>query len=354
MISVLPAFPKDPSTVCVAYATDARFVPCTSVSVLSLREHADPERSYDVVILGRDLSEDQREKLRSLSCPPRFSVRVAETDDVLGGTVPYTENRADLTTTAYYRLFLPWILEKYEKVLYLDGDTLAFRDVAALFDTELGENLVAAVPDYDSFSDNGNANPEEYRYRRDTLRLHDINGYFNSGVLLMNAKEFRREFSPEHILEMILMRQWRAHDQDVLNVLCDGKVTPLNWRWNYVSFFVLHTRIRRIVTDQQWHDYLENWEPWIRHYISQAKPWTVQCGYDTLAYWRMAERSPFAEELYRASETSGDPLPLWSAYDMPTYVRQQVEDGNFGMRGILSLIPCWIRSKFGKFREKTQ
>lgn len=55
--------------------------------------------------------------------------------------------RAHFSASTYARLFIPQLFREYEKVIFIDSDTVVKADLAALLNVELGTNLVAAVKD---------------------------------------------------------------------------------------------------------------------------------------------------------------------------------------------------------------
>ena len=102
----------------------------------------------------------------------------------------------------YYRLLAPRLLpDTIEKVLYLDSDLIVRKSLAPLWNTDIADRPLAAVPDYIG----GTAGRD--------LGLPDGTKYFNSGVLLMNLQYWRRTVSYTHL---ILFNRHRCGRQQVL------------------------------------------------------------------------------------------------------------------------------------------
>ena len=103
---------------------------------------------------------------------------------------------------------------------------------------------------------------------------------------------------------MCNLRDWRAVDQCVMNILFYGKVFYLDYDWNYREDYVT----------LDWMQYLEckynpnyrRLKPKIYHYAGDAKPWNANGIGDQDKFWEIAERSPFYREIIH-------PLP-------PTYM----------------------------------
>ena len=157
------------------------------------------------------------------------------------------------TITTYYRLFLPNLFPLLSKGLYLDSDIVLCDDVAKLYFTELGDNLVGAVPDasvqlFDEFSN----------YVEKVLEV-DHTKYFNAGILLMNFKKLREFNLEKKFISLIKKVTFKvAQDQDVLNYLCKDRVTYLDPRWNVMP---LGKKLE---------------DPFLIHYNLMFKPWNLK------------------------------------------------------------------------------
>ena len=128
----------------------------------------------------------------------------------------------------YYRLLAPQFLPRQlHRVLYLDPDVLILNSLLPLWQTDLEGNLFAAA------SHRGKA---ELASGLNQARLGTGGQYFNSGVLLEDLDEGRRQIRPREIF-----RYAREHkkelllpDQDILNALYGDRTLPLDDAlWNY-------------------------------------------------------------------------------------------------------------------------
>ena len=98
------------------------------------------------------------------------------------------------STAMYYRLLASRILpDTLDRVIYLDPDTLILTPISPRERLDLEGNLFAAAA-HTAFS--------QLTDPVNRVRLHSdspINGYFNSGVLVMDLAAQRRELDPEDI-----------------------------------------------------------------------------------------------------------------------------------------------------------
>jgi lipopolysaccharide biosynthesis glycosyltransferase len=132
------------------------------------------------------------------------------------------------TAAMWYRLFLPELLPRVERVLYLDADTIVTDSLAPLWETDLGGFWLAAVTNV--FEEWSAGRPAE-------LGLADAGHYFNSGVLLLNLGEIRRDGRGETLRELARERGGELlwPDQDTLNLVLGERRKPLHPRWNCMN-----------------------------------------------------------------------------------------------------------------------
>ena len=127
----------------IFYACDDRFVPFAMVSLTSILENADPERQYEVHILHTDISSARMEQIHRMQ---RQNVRVCF-DDVSTYLRSFCDRlpiRDYYTKTTYFRLFIAEMFPDIDKAIYIDSDTVVCKNIAELFDYDLGDHLVGA------------------------------------------------------------------------------------------------------------------------------------------------------------------------------------------------------------------
>jgi lipopolysaccharide biosynthesis glycosyltransferase len=215
-----------------------------------------------------------------------------------------TENHLNLVT--YLRLFMPSLLpETLSKVIFLDADLMIEKDLAELWETELGEAPIAAVNDYftpylntreaigrPSICDR---HPDKClpvpNYRE--LGLKGTAGYFNAGVMLVNLKKWR-EMDVLH-KATDLVRTQREHvrycDQYALNILFSEKWKRLDPRWNQNSNLWAWAGPDDGAFDPRLFCTLRG-EPWIVHFTWIRKPWHYGCTHPaTRSFFRVVDRT---------------------------------------------------------------
>ena len=293
----------------VVLAADNNYVPMLTTTILSMLENASSERFFDVVIFEKDISPRNQDLMhRFFSRFANARLRFVNVGELLGGRVLHTNN-PHISAETYYRFLIQEVLPAYEKVLYLDSDLIVCGDVAELYDTDLGENLIAAAIDVDYLGNLNMLDGERLRYTDEVLGLKDPYSYFQAGVLLLNTHGLRELHTLEEWLALAEDNRYIYNDQDILNAECQGRVTYLDNAWNVMND--CGGRIAKVfcyAPADVYEGYLRAYaSPRIVHYAGFEKPWKFgMCDLSEL-YWEYARRTPFYEKL--VAMASDRPLP---------------------------------------------
>lgn len=293
---VTPAFAQ--KNIAVVFAADDRYVEILSVALRSVLDHAGGDHNYDIVILSDGIrSGHRREILRMADGQANVSIRFLEAGYLLD-QYPFQINNKRLSLATFLRLLLPDLMKAYDKILYLDGDTLLMRDPQQLYGIELGNCLVGAVKDpYIEVVRNHRTNVEKQnikKYLRYHIGLEAEEGYFNAGVLLINLKAFRETYPVTSMLELAAKRKWLWEDQDVLNRLCRKRVYWLDANWNMIwcqNPYIQEIMMTGRAYFQAYH------RPYIVHYAGGNIPVRYMGGAYSSEYWKTARDTPYYETL---------------------------------------------------------
>lgn len=266
----------------IFYAVDDGYVPFLAVSIQSLIENSSKECYYAIKVLYTNICEENKKKILKYE---RDNVKIEFVD-----LNYYIEEIKDklftrdyYTKTTYFRLFIPNIYPQYNKVIYLDSDTVLLGDVAELYHQDMESNLVAVVPD-DIIQ-----NEEIFQeYVEKVVGIADYRKYFNAGVLVMNLDEMRKSKFQEKFLYLLETVKFAVvQDQDYLNRLCKGRTKILDNGWNRMPVPNNRTKVEKLN---------------LIHYNLNYKPWH----YDGILYeeyfWQYAEKTQYYEEIKEIKE----------------------------------------------------
>ena len=140
-----------------------------------------------------------------------------------------------ISTPTFYRLWLPSLLPEIAKCIYLDTDIIVCKDLRELYETDLGDCCLAGVRGFAFYSFPDTRNKEKHAKR---LCLPDMEHYVNAGMMLMDLRKMR-DWKLEEQFETALKRNFACQDQDVLNVVCFGRIMNLPFRYNAMTKYPL-------------------------------------------------------------------------------------------------------------------
>ena len=227
----------------ICFSVNNNFLPFTGVMIQSIIDHSNNKNNYDIIVLCSDASNDLKNKMASLANGKKnISIRFYDVNKFF--KVPkslFTDNVYTQTSYSheiYYRLLIPTLMPEYKKVLYFDGDMIALTDVAELYhSTELGNNLIASSRDYAGLCHCYKEGDDRRWYREEVLGLSNVDNYILSGTLVINVPEFNKTYSGQKLMEIAGSMNWRQHDQDILNVVCENRILLVDGGWDYLQDF---------------------------------------------------------------------------------------------------------------------
>jgi lipopolysaccharide biosynthesis glycosyltransferase len=204
---------------------------------------------------------------------------------------------------AYYRLLAAQVME-VDRFLYVDADTLCDLDVSELDALDFGSVPAAWVPEAPlAFSvDRGLAIQ---------LGNRETEPYFNSGVILVNVPEWRRQRVTEKAMEYIIAHRPEYHDQSALNFVLyrnsrvlDGKFNCLtNMRKNWPALRPGYGHVGKLM-----------------HFLDSPKPWNFlsELVHPQYGHWRTVLRRTAISDFHSWRNTPARKIPrtrkAWSGY----------------------------------------
>ncbi len=293
-----PIQPVKDNAVTVCFSSSNEYAPFLCITISSIIQNASSNHFYDIVILTTDMSENNKSIIsRFVEQAPNFSIRFMNIKHFVEDKTFYTW--AHFTAFTYYRLLIPDLFCKYEKVIYLDSDIVINVDIANLFDYDIDGYLLAAVQDSHVM---GRINPKhpsysDSDYYLDVLKA-DVYGYFQAGVMLINIKEFAHRFAPGELIEKAGQSHYRWLDQDLLNVECQGHVKRLQNNWNVMIINNPKKIDEEYLPDEDYNAYMAaRRDPWVIHYVGRAIPCFNPSADLYSYYWPYARNTPYYEIL---------------------------------------------------------
>lgn len=295
-----------PDTVPVVLAANQKYVPILYTCAQSIVDHTTPEHHYEIYIFHTDINADSQKMFAQRLARENVNFTFINVSKRVSGYV--LQAKQHITTETFYRFLILDILKVYPKVVYLDCDMIICHDVAELYNTELGDHLIAGTLDPD-FAGQCNMKDSEMRqYCKNTLGIENPFQYFQAGVLVFNVAEMNKVITVKKLLEMSDTGIYRFSDQDILNVVCKDRVTYLDMAWNMI-FDCDHFRWHQVIKYAPYYilDAYENARknPYIIHYAGFLKPWMKPDEDFGYVFWEVAKRTPYYEQILSGMQHQG-------------------------------------------------
>lgn len=259
------------NTINICFSSDNNYIQHLAVSIVSILKNRQDDEEFSFLILDGNISEDNKEKLRSLKSIQDFDIDFVKVDNALFSNCPI-QDWTHLSIVTYYRLVLPDIKPEWDRIIYLDCDIIVQSSLKELFTMDMQDNYFAAVTDISS--------------KKHARRL-GIDRYFNTGVMLIDAKKWRNDDITNKLFDWIDKNQAKIllHDQDILNCALADHILSIDNKWNTLYM----TRLL--------HKNIKQWEKAsIIHFADKKKPWLWYNG-DVLAnkYLYYLQFTPFKD-----------------------------------------------------------
>jgi lipopolysaccharide biosynthesis glycosyltransferase len=246
----------------IAYAPDNNRITLTLTSMASILKNAKRTDEIEFVILysPKHLDEKFLPTFENLQSIKSYKTTLIKIDEKIFDNFPCSEW---VTVEAWFCSLLADLLPNNDKVLYMHCDTIVRDSLANLFKTDLGNNWVGVIGDI-------------YYSKQNSQRLGlNDNIYFNSGVILVNAKAWRKADFYNKLRNIVLIDRKITNEQDALNKACDTKKFRLLPKYNYMQVWW------RKSPHEYDETYLKDYEkasdkPLIVHFIG-VKPTSLAC-----------------------------------------------------------------------------
>jgi lipopolysaccharide biosynthesis glycosyltransferase len=273
-----------------------------AVTMQSIMETANKEKKYSFFVLHHDISSGTIANLREqISYYSNFSIDFINITKLIMNIDFFTKNRKNITIETYFRLFIPYLFSEYKKVIYLDCDMICCVDISEIHDIKLDNNLLVSSRDLFRIARYYRDNKKKcYTKRRLDYEigislLKNPNNYFLAGMLVFNTETFRETISISDLLNFATSKKWQYHDQDILNVLCEGRVLFLPYMWDFVCDDTNY-QINFVPEFLKESYFSAKINPKIIHFATDQKPWTTLFHIPNFdKFWKYATRTQFLD-----------------------------------------------------------
>lgn len=263
----------------IVLSSSNEFIEHCSTTMASVLYNLSDEYFAHFYILSYDLTEKNKKKLAQLNKIKKCIIEYPCFDEKMLDVFDGIKIPSHVTKMTYARILIPDILPNIDRVLFIDSDMVVRTDISKLYETDIENNVFAAV--------------EDANWKNISKRLWgNEEYYFNAGLLLINSKKLREIDYLSLIKKQIFINQskYTICDQDVINDAFKNMIYRLSISWNFYHG-VFFERFKCYTPDDMDEFNAINANPNIVHYVGPEKPWLPNVehpfGQDYFFYNRM-------------------------------------------------------------------
>ncbi|MBS0854781.1 MULTISPECIES: DUF4422 domain-containing protein [unclassified Tatumella] len=279
---IKPVF--DNHSVPIVICFDDKYSISGAALINSILKNSRSDKNYDIIILENSISVANKRRIYELTKNAlNISLRFFDINAFTELSTVHT--RGHFTAATYARLFIPALFELYNKVLFIDADTIVESDVSELIDIDLGNNLVAAVRDivmegflkFGAIADSSCGTMPARKYLISVLGMTHPEQYFQAGIILFNIVQMSAENTYQRLIDEIKDKYYWFLDQDIMNKVFYDRVHYLPLEWNVyhgngnTDDFYPNLRLSTYL------DFLKaRMNPKMIHFAGENKPWNTK------------------------------------------------------------------------------
>lgn len=274
----------------ICFSLDSNYVEQFAVSAVSILKNADKCDNINFYILDGGLNNNQKADIELLKNIKDFNIEYISIDYNDFKNCPMLKDKDTehkdyhVTLPTYFRFKLASLLPDIDKLLYLDCDVIVRNSLRELFAVSLKDKAAAMVEDVES--------------KKESSRL-GIKQYFNAGVMLINLDYWRKNDIESKLFDYALNNAdeilWQ--DQDVINIVLNEKIKPINVKWNYQYFLYENINPKKLSDCE------------ILHLAGRFKPWLISFEhfvYDFYYYY--LSLTPYKNKIFEYKLSAGGKL----------------------------------------------
>ncbi len=273
----------------IVFASDDNYIQHATVAMMSIMKNTSQQSCLSCYILDDGISTSAKGKVYQTFRGSNVEVHFLCAD------VKCLENlfvSGQLSRAAYLRLQMAELLpESVERAIYLDCDLVVMKDIVNLWNMDLHNHPLGAVPDYGIM-----ASSKDWPRKQSELGFESNDEYFNSGVLVVDVSAWRRYDYGSKIIDAVKKNNYQHHDQDALNVMFyrNWAAIPLQWNvippiWNLFIKILCKAKFRKKAIKARQ-------DIAVLHYAGGYKPWEyAEIKAFNKSYYQYFRQTAFAE-----------------------------------------------------------
>ncbi len=268
----------------VFLASDENYAPFLCTTMYSILENT--KSNIDFYILDGGIKDESKKLIeKSLREFNNYSIKYFNMEIFNLERFP---NIRHYSLNAFSRYFIPRLVPNIEKVIYIDVDVIVNGDIAELYNIDIENKALAAVPE-NFCKTNG-----EYVKEHIKPDFANIENYFNTGVMLLNNKQFVEKDYSTKLIDMTIkyFDKLSCPDQDIFNIIFEHNHKLIDYKFNYMPGF--YESYKKVINKNDV-EYLDN-NAIVYHY-TVGKPWKNDKVRKSDLFWKIAVKTCFSNKI---------------------------------------------------------
>ena len=265
------------ATIPLVLTSDNNYTPFLYTTMLSALETANKNTFYDFYLLVTDdFLNKNKEEINKLKKKYNCTINFIDIKNKF--------NNSGWHVASWYRLLLADLLPpNIDKCIFLDDDICVCTDLTDLYNTDMQDNYLSGVLLCSYYMN------EEHHCK--LLNLPSMKQAVNAGVLLYNLKQMREDNITQKFIKLS-DKDWPSYDQDIMNVVCYGKIKILPPKYNVMikHLFINDVRLNDLYTKEEIEEAKNT--PNLIHFLDEQKPWQGFRKYGSY-WWKVAIKTPY-------------------------------------------------------------
>jgi len=219
-------------TISIVTVCDNNYIMLLATLLKSIEKNNKSQREIDFYIVNDNITKKNQIKFEKSFNNNLINIKWLAMADLIPKNAIVPTDTSTYPLNIYIRLFIPhFVPQEIERVIYLDVDMVVLGDIVDLWDTALSGNIIGAVQDTFGTAFYGIKNHKN-------LGISEDSKYFNSGMLLIDTIEWRKNGITEDIIVCLKNNKEFAQypDQYGLNVVFANKWFELDEKWNTYTY----------------------------------------------------------------------------------------------------------------------
>ncbi len=288
---------KYKSFINVAYAFDTNYHYITHVSMKSIMLSQNRDTFIIFHILVSSKIKDEEKKIIDKICQIHRNCEIKYFQMGERYKEINTKGYIQWSTAMFYRLRLPELLPNEKRILYLDCDTIIYKDLTKIYNYDIEGNYFT-----------GMLEPRDLSYLG-----KNVKNYINTGVMLFNLEELRNGNVSKKLEEFLIKYNFKLlfPVNDSVNTVChqkNGYFPPEYVQWGFCNEEFVNKYINELQIKIDKNEVLKAYkDPYIYHLIGyRYKPWNgipnyygTVCIDPIVRFYQMAKKTEYYYDIIK-------------------------------------------------------